>query len=347
MQIRANPTIIGLFVLSSLLLGIAAIFYLGGDMLTDRSSKMILYFEGDVRGLQVGSPVTLRGVKVGQVEAMSISYNKKDQTFSIPVIISIDQVKLGFKRKYEGKRGKELLDSMIEQGLRAKIYSQSLVTGKMEVELTYQPDTPVRLMSNTTEYPEIPTIPSNMEKFSSALEELPLERMVRRGSEILDSIDKVLSESDITKLLNEMAQVIHRLDSITADLETTIPQLTSGSLEAVNESHRMVYELKTNLAPLTKEWTGLAKDSRRLIGNMDGQLSHALRRWDETLATGESAFEGVQASAASANEFLRNDSPLQTELVKALRELSASARSIRIMSEYLERHPEALLRGKQ
>ncbi|MEN8178630.1 MAG: MlaD family protein [Pseudomonadota bacterium] len=346
MQTRANPTLIGLFVLISLLLGVGAIFYLGGDLLSDRSSRLILYFEGDVRGLQIGSPVTLRGVKIGQVEAMSISYNGKDRTFSIPVIISVDQARLGFKRKYEGTSGKRLLNRMIEQGLRAKLYSQSLVTGKMEIELTYQPATPVRLMNTNTEYPEIPTIPSNLEKISTALEEMPLEKMIRRITEILDGIDRVLSESDIPNLLTEMTQVIHRLDQITSGLEKSIPELTSGGQEVVNESLGIVKDLKQNLGPLTEEWTRLAADSRGLVGNMDRQLPQAFESWDTTLAKGESAFQSLQTSATSANEFLRDDSLLQAELVKTLRELSAAARSIRIMSEYLERHPEALLRGK-
>jgi paraquat-inducible protein B len=328
-------------------LGVAAVFYLGGDMLADRSSRLILFFEGDVRGLQVGSPVTLRGVKVGQVEDMSITYNVKDQTFSIPVIISVDQTRLGFKRIYEGEPGRRLIESMIAQGLRAKIYSQSLVTGKMEVELTYQPDTPVRLMSRSNEYPEIPTIPSNLEKISSALEELPLERMVRRISEIMDGVDRVLNETDVPLLLTEISLVIHRLDRITAELEKTIPAMSSGSLEVVNESLELVKGLQQSLGPLTEAWTGLAVDARKLVGNTQGQMMNAFERWDVTLATGESAFHDLQVTAASANRLIRNDSPLQNELVKALRELSAAARSIRIMSEYLERHPEALLRGKQ
>lgn len=347
MQTRANPTLIGLFVLLSLLLGIGAVFYLGSDMLADRSAKMILFFEGDVRGLQVGSPVTIRGVKVGQVENMSISYDAKDRTFSIPVVISVDQSRLGFKRKRNMQEAKYLIERMItQQGLRARLYSQSLVTGKMEIEMVYAPTTPVRLVNTSSEYPEIPTIPSSIEKISSALEELPLERMIRRITEILDSIDQVLSETDIPSLLAALSQTIHRLDVISADLEKAVPELTSSGQDVVKESLELVKSLQLELAPLAEKWTRLATDSSQLVNHVDRQLTQAFTRWDETLASGESAFHGLQESAESANGLLGEDSPLQTELVKSLRELAAAARSIRIMSEYLERHPEALLRGK-
>ena len=97
---------------------------------------------------------------------------------------------------------------------------------------------------------------------------------------------------------------------------------------------------------MTKEWTLLATDSRKMIGALDGQIVHFVEGWDRTMADGQSAFQGLETSAASINDLIREGSPLQIELVKALRELSAGVRSIRIMAEYLERHPEALLRGK-
>jgi paraquat-inducible protein B len=347
MQTRANPTLIGLFVLSAMLLGIVAIFSLGGDVLSDRSSRFILYFEGDVRGLQVGSPVTLRGVKIGQVESMSISYNSKDQTFSIPVIISIDQARLGFKRRYEGEPGRRLLDSLIEQGLRARLYSQSLVTGKMEVELSYRPDSPVRMVSKTNEYPEIPTIPSNLEKLASTLEELPLEHIFKRVSEILDGIDEMITSSDIPGLVNSLSSVIVRLDHITAQLEENVPQLTTSTLILMRDSREMVDELKRNLVPLIDAWTQTARDSRSLLGHMDAQVTDAVNSWDKTMVSGDAAFRQFETTMGSTDALVKDDSPVMTELVFALREMTAAARSIRVMAEYLERHPEALLRGKQ
>jgi paraquat-inducible protein B len=343
---KANPSLIGLFALSAILLAIAALFYLGEAGLSDqRKVSFILYFDGDVKGLQVGAPVTLRGVKVGQVEEMSISFERQSRQFAIPVIISVDLSRVGFGQDEE-MPGRELLDALILQGLRASLNLQSLVTGKMEIQLDFRPDTQVRLMDKAGEYPEIPTTPSNMEKLASALEELPLERMIKRVTEIMDILNKLLVEANLPEFMGDLTAVVQRLDHITRDLEQALPQLTADSRELVHDSLQLVQQLQQQLGPLTREWTGLAVDSRHLVEGMDTKLNHAVKRWDETLAEGESAFEGLQQSADSASQLIRKDSPLQTELLKALRELSAAARSIRIMSEYLERHPEALLRGK-
>lgn len=346
MRYKANPSVIGLFVLSAMLLVLMILFYLGGTGLSDhRKVRFILYFEGDVKGLQVGAPVSLRGVKVGQVEAMSISFDRETQHFAIPVIISVDLSKVGFGQTDETP-GRELLDSLILQGLRATLNMQSLVTGKMEIQLDFLPETQVRLVDKEGRYPEIPTTPSSIEKLASALEELPLERMIRRVTEIMDLLNKLLAEANLPDFMTELGNLVERLDRIIKDLETAVPQLTSSSLELVKDSQKLLQQLQGDLVPLTREWTGLAVDSRKLVNGMDGKLGHAVKRWDETLAQGEAAFQDLQKSAESANQLIRKDSPLQTELLKALRELSAAARSVRVMSEYLERHPEALLRGK-
>jgi paraquat-inducible protein B len=48
-----------------------------------------------------------------------------------------------------------------------------------------------------------------------------------------------------------------------------------------------------------------------------------------------------------AKQTLATDAPLQQDLRDALREMSRAAQSLRVFTDYLERHPEALIRGKQ
>ncbi|MEW8430010.1 MAG: MCE family protein, partial [gamma proteobacterium symbiont of Ctena orbiculata] len=102
MQSKVSPTLIGLFVLATLGLGLGAIFFLSDGGLTHQSTRFILFFESDVKGLQVGSPVNFRGVRVGKVESMSITYYKQRQEFRIPVIIGIDDARVGIDGVHTG-----------------------------------------------------------------------------------------------------------------------------------------------------------------------------------------------------------------------------------------------------
>jgi len=53
-----------------------------------------------------------------------------------------------------------------------------------------------------------------------------------------------------------------------------------------------------------------------------------------------------RAGSAQGNRTLASDSPTQEELQQTLRSVSKAADSLRRLTDYLERHPESLLRGK-
>jgi paraquat-inducible protein B len=336
MQSKVNPTLIGLFVLASLALGLAALFLLSDGRMSHQSTRFILFFESDVKGLQVGSPVNFRGVRIGSVESMSITYFKKSQKFSIPVIIAVDDTRVGIDGVQTGSGVLLGLDELIRQGLRARLDLQSLVTGKLEIVLDFQPDTPIRLIDTDSQYPQIPTIQSGMEKLATALEAMPVERIMRRLSGVLDTIDQMAASGELGRLKDSLVQIIQRLDSVTLQLQQVSPRLIEGGAGAVTDARLML-----------KQLTETVVRSQRLIAETEGRLTKAFAGWDKTMASGEATFSKLEQAAASADRMLSQESPLMTELSVTLRELGAAARSIRIMSEYLERHPEALLRGKQ
>jgi paraquat-inducible protein B len=335
-QRSVSPTLIGGFVLGALLLGLATVFLLSEGGFTRNATKFILYFESDIKGLQVGAPVNFRGVKIGQVESMSIEYDSQTRQFTIPVIISIESRKVGFDGKQKQSHGLFDVEQLIREGLRARLNLQSLVTGKLEVELDFEPDSPVRLIGGSDEYPEIPTVQSNLDKIADAIEELPLKRITRRVSEILESIDKALADGKLEKTVEKFILLSERLDSISRQLESATPSLLAGSQATLDETRALLRELDAT-----------AKQTRQLIQHTGEKLDGAFESWNTTMASGEASLDQVKQAASSADGMLRDDSSLVRELNTTLREMGAAARSIRIMSEYLERHPEALLRGKQ
>jgi paraquat-inducible protein B len=336
MQSKVNPTLIGLFVVLSLGLGLSALLLLSDGSLSRQTTRFILFFEGDVKGLQVGSPVNFRGVKVGSVESMSITYFKESGKFRIPVIIGVDDTRVGIDGVHTGSGVLIGLDELIAQGLRAKLNLQSLVTGKLEIELDFHPDTPVRLVNSHSEYREIPTIQSSMEKIATALEAMPIERITQRLSGMLDSIDEMAASGEFDRMKTSMLEIVRRLDSVTQQLHQVTPQLIDDSTKTLAEARLALTEI-----------TRTATQTQQLIGQAEARLANAFTSWDQTMAKGDATLGQLGQVALTTDKMLSQDSPLMTELTEALREMGAAAKSIRHMSEYLERHPEALLRGKQ
>jgi paraquat-inducible protein B len=56
---------------------------------------------------------------------------------------------------------------------------------------------------------------------------------------------------------------------------------------------------------------------------------------------------GLNKTLNSADQALSGDSPLQQNLGLTLQELQRMARSLRVFSDYLSAHPEALIRGRR
>ncbi len=76
--------------------------------------------------------------------------------------------------------------------------------------------------------------------------------------------------------------------------------------------------------------------ARQLVQNLDSNVAPQIG----------STLDQVQKTLVSVEGTLGKNSPLQHEMRQAFKELSAAARSIRILADYLERHPNALIYGK-
>lgn len=134
----------------------------------------------------------------------------------------------------------------------------------------------------------------------------------------------------------------------TVDWSRSPPVLpsTPGALE----------ELQVMLANLTKKieeisFDEIGADARQalaaLVRTLKG-MDALVRRLDQEVApAARAALEGARKTLASTEQTLASDAPLQQDLRAALRALTRTAESLRILADTIERHPEALIRGKQ
>lgn len=102
------------------------------DRFFSRSIKYVLYFQGSIKGLNVGSPVVFNGVPIGRVIGISLVTDVQTMEVQIPVYIETNEN--NFVVLNSSGRSKEdiqeFTDKMIEKGLRAKLENQSLLTGQ-------------------------------------------------------------------------------------------------------------------------------------------------------------------------------------------------------------------------
>ena len=231
MSNKANPTVIGAFVLGAIGLVIVGLVIFGSGKLFKKTEVHVLYFKGSVKGLTVGSPVSFRGVPIGQVSAIRMIINSETLVIDIPVLVDIDPTRFQVCCDEQGqlinrvKDPDKTVNNLIKKGLRGKLAVQSLVTGQLMVDLDFYPGTPVNLVSTDSRYHEIPTIPSQMQAFLEKLQNIPIDKIAQKVSDVLDSIDDFVRTQELKGSVVALDQALKDVQHLTKNLDGRIESL--------------------------------------------------------------------------------------------------------------------------
>lgn len=320
MSKKANPTVIGLFVLGAVCLVVAAILTLGAGTLFEKTRRFVLFFEGDVGGLDVGAPLTYRGMRIGTVKKLQLELNTDTGQTLIPVYVEIE----GSRLIFTGKAGKGMAYQIEHMGLCGQLQSESLITGKKKIALVEYPDTPKQLVGADPSVLEIPTVPTLQETLLKTLVDLPLQSMVSNLNASLVSVANLVDSSEIKEAVAAISQSSDKLNGLLDNLGDTVPNLLQITAEAVEETRGFLLEIKpamTNLEPLMV----LAQANLDVFQEVEAELLETL---------------------AEAKRLMSDQSPVRYELNMTLDRIGGAADSIRQFIDYLQRHPEAFLAGK-
>ncbi len=298
MSRRANPILVGVFVLGAIALIISAIVVYGSGWFEKRYT-FVLDFETSLNGLVQGSPVKFRGITVGSVSRIAMRYADDGRTIQTPVYIRLTEGQVeGGGRDIDDPD--EWIEDWIERGLRAELKSLSFVTGQLAVDLVVRPEVPVRLTDPDPRYVEIPTTVSAFAAFTESLEGIRLDDFMANPNDVLTDVRQLIDTLPLASTLDSMQVAL--------------------------------------------------SDLRRFVNNLDAHTGTLMSSADETLAAFRRAAESANPVMAEAEELLGDtrqmEGPLVAQLIETLDELGRAARSIRILAEYVERNPNAIIFGK-
>lgn len=231
MSKKANKTLIGAFVVGAVTLLILGLVVFGSGNLFRRTNKYVLFFDGSVKGLVVGAPVTFRGVKIGTVKDIILCYDPTKDLSFIPVIIETQPHRI---KSTTDRRQKDNIQSLINTGLRAQLDMQSFLTGQLAIMLDFFPDKPARLLGLMKEYPEIPTVPSPLGELQKNISDIPLKDIALNLQESMRSLNITLKEAretivfDVEDTLREVSQAAHAVRLLAEYLEQHPEALIKG-----------------------------------------------------------------------------------------------------------------------
>jgi paraquat-inducible protein B len=349
----ANKTLIGIFVLSAMALLVIAIFVLGSGQFFRKTFKAVCFFEGSIGGLNVGAPVVFNGVRIGEVRDIVLRYDTKELTTTIPIYIEIDPQRM----ETTGPRPKsfeETLKLLIDQGLRARLELQSIVTGKLQVALGSYPDRPAKLIGADHKYPEIPTIPMSVQEITKRIEQLPLEEIIKNIAAAVDGINRVVNSPEMTKTIQSVSRAAEESKGLIQNLNSQVQPLSSDVQQTLREAQKLIREIDTKATTLTSSIDGTVKDVQKLVQNIHGQVGPLGPSIQRTLSNIEKTSDEAGVTLRQAQKAftvfegaIGEDSELMYELTKAVKEVGTAGKAIQGLAKALEQQPESLLFGKK
>ena len=286
MSKRANPTLIGTFVVGAVVIAVIALLLLGGGDIFRKKPKFVLYFDGSVKGLNVGAPVNFRGVKIGTVTDIKIVVHESGQALDIPVVIEIDPVSFTFPVGEE-RSVKSGVDVAVENGLRAQLEMQSLLTGQLFIQMDFHADKPAQLHGGN-ELPEIPTIQTAIQELGRKLEDFPLQKVLDNVSSAMDGIDKLVNSPELQGSLHSINKAFEDVSALMNNLNTRTQPLESG----LNKANKAIDQADATLQAAEQTFLA-ATDTISSMKELVGDDSEILDALDEALSAISDAARSV------------------------------------------------------
>ena len=320
---QASKTLIGIFIIGAVVLAVAGVIIFGSGRFFKKANLYVIYFSGSVKGLQVGAPVSFRGTITGEVKEIITVFDYSDLSLLIPVIIELDITKFAVIAP-EQKR--DHVDLMIEKGLRGRLEIQSLVTGQLLIDFDFYPDSPVNLLAKNLselnlDFKELPSIEGDIQKLIKKIEDLPIDKIANEAYGLIVDFRQLIKSPDISESLATLHKTLKNADKFIKHLDEQVDPLATNTLGAI-------------------------EDARLLVKNTDQRTQPAIKSIRKAAEAAILSLRQAKKTLKTADDVMAEQSPLRLDVSDTLNEIADAARAIRILAEYLEQNPDALLRGK-
>jgi paraquat-inducible protein B len=140
-------------------------------------------------------------------------------------------------------------------------------------------------------------------------------------------------------LLNSINGILDRIAKLPLDKLIDQADSTLKSFQTVAAAP----EIKDSLRSLS----GALTSAETFLDNANTNLSPAMAKISPFIVAAEQAVKRINGTVGSIDQGYGNNSSFKRDLTKLMAQVEDATRSLRVLSDYLEQHPEALIRGKK
>jgi paraquat-inducible protein B len=213
------------------------------------------------------------------------------------------------------------LTDRIQHGIRASLQPVSLVTGVLYIDIRPNPNAPPPVFHQLQKrYPEIPSESTEIQQMFDKLASLDIKSVETNLNRLIGRLDVMIGSVQVGELQKGIANVLSSIDRLVSS-----PEITNDlvSLHATLDQYRLLAEkLNVRVDPVADSLT-----------NVLAQASGTLQQF--------------RGAGEHLRTMLAPDSSVRNELELALQQLDGAAQSISSLAEFLNRHPNALIVGRE
>ena len=355
MNRRSQALRLGSFVVGGLALLVLAIaFVLGGGLFT-RSERVLMRFSSSVQGLQVGSPVLFRGVRIGSVVAMELAREAREGLPVVHVQADIERDALLALQSGPATSG-SLVPPLVQRGLAARLATQSLLTGQLYVALDLRAPAAgaaastqaVAAGAGTAGLAEIPTQRSALETVQAQFEGVDVGALVAELRGVAAAARQFVDGAPLKQTLEEVGRLAADMRRLTARLDRRVEPLADSAQQTLAEARRAA----GGVGGAVEQFAGAAQR----VGGAADRVGAAAQRVEALAAADAPLAQAAEAVRRSAGELgqtaaalrgsVGGDAALVQNLDRATQDVARAARAVRQLADLLEQHPESLIRGR-
>lgn len=332
MSQKMNARAIGLFTIGAIVSAIIGVLLFGSGDWFKQQDRIEMVFSGSVKGLGVGSSITYRGVRIGEVESINISLYEGDNNINIRVVgVVVQQRSDNSLFQFSSDRA-EIFKALIKQGVRAQLVQENLVTGRLQIQLEFFQDKPGYAPPSQSGFVVVPTVPSEVEIFGETLSKLveqfdglPIRDISNNLAAVAEGMNNIVNSAEVKSSMGNLSESLVHLNSLLSQLDQDKGAITGELLAAT----RAIKNMADSIAIAADKSQPVLEGAAGSLKKLDQLLTQS----SKTLSTYE--------------KLVQPGSELSVTLVQTLQSFERASEQVRQLAETLQRNPESILTGKQ
>lgn len=234
MKKNPNKRLVGIFlIIGMIFFGLIVGQVVWNKYVSDRKDIFVMYFDESLQGLSEGASIVFQGVEIGKVVSIKLIANPSELKFRVPVYGHLKSTDfLPHSNGWNLWNSPNLLEELVKRGLRARLTTQSYLTGQLMIELVMLPKSELKKSDNPDDdFREIPTVLSKAGAIEQRLDTMDIKSIINR----IDKVWNVL-EKEIPVLLPALSSGAKNLDKL-------LKKLSSKSGETLNNANKMMQDI--------------------------------------------------------------------------------------------------------